>query len=202
MASDLIFGAQLPPLGPLTLDRSGREVGGLPAKEWDLAIIGGQTLPGHSKIVSGSIALKIDRKKKAGSSGANPTFHGLDPQPLELEVTTYNDADRDSLAAVVGSFIPTAAKEMKSYSFDHPAVWHLGLSNVIVQKVGAFIIVSPGVTKMHIGLLHWILPSGPSVTKTPKTAIGKVPDNRTGANKKPTEQPGFGGPPPGLKPDR
>jgi len=196
--SDDTFGPKIfPPLGPYG---SG---GAIEATGWDRAMIAGQVVPGQSRITNGGILIKIQKKSKDGANGANPTLHGLDPQPIDMEITTHSNDEREALASMVAGLVPKITKnkklDPKPVSFDHPSVRHLGIGTVLLIKVGAFIVVSPNVAKLAIGLIHW-MPATDGATTGQFTAPKRTIDNeRKGTNKKPTEQPGFGGPPAGLK---
>ena len=86
----------LPPLAPA---RGG--VTQSNPKGWDKLVLGGWTLPGFAKVTRANLRTKIDQKKKPGH-GANPTLYGLIPQPVEVELTTYSDADREQLMNILG----------------------------------------------------------------------------------------------------
>lgn len=89
---------------------------------WDLAVIGGEKVPGHSYITSGGVHLKEDQKKKAGVHGGNPTYHGIDPQKFELVVNVWTDEQIAKLAELCAKWVPSTANEPKGVLVDHPAI--------------------------------------------------------------------------------
>lgn len=185
-----------PPLGPA--NGSG---GALNPKGWDRCTLGGQVVPGFCRITKGGIELKADKKPKAGADGANPTFHGIDPQGVDLEITTYSDEDRESLIAVVGPLIPQPGSKPKPVSIDHPSLRPIFITAVQITGASALIYEGPMKAKMTLRMLHWLPTTNASATGTPKGAPQrKPPNNRKGANPAPTAQPGVANPPAGLKP--
>lgn len=151
---------------------------------WDRCEIGGLVLPGHCKVTKAEIMLKIDFKKKPGSNVTKPTFHGVDPQPLELELKTFSDLDRETFSDQCAAFLPSGKNAPDPLKFDHPAVRHLLIDTVQVIKVHQFSPVEgkPGVATVKIDLLHWTPApkKDKNATKTPATR--KVKNARTGAN--------------------
>lgn len=184
-----------PPLGPAKV------AGGIKPTGWDRCVIGGQVLPALCSVLRGGVKLKEDPKKKAGADGERPTYHGLDPQPLELECETYSDDDREDLAGIMAPLTPVQDRPPKPVSFDHPSVRHLGISTVTIVEVGALMPVKPGVAKMRIGFKHWLPPKSPkkSATATPTRAVRNVrkeaAQKAAPSNPKPTAQAGAGKPP-------
>jgi hypothetical protein len=184
-----------PPLGPAKVS------GGISPKGWDRCVLAGQVLPAHASILRGGIKLKADPKKKAGADGTRPCYHGLDPQPLQVELETYSDDDRESLAAMLATVVPVADRQPKPVSIDHPSIRHLGITAVQIVGVGPFIPVKPGVAKVLLDMEHWQPPKSPSkvATFTPTRAVRNLrkeaADKATPPNPKPTQRAGFGGPP-------
>jgi hypothetical protein len=184
-----------PPLGPAKM------AGEIAPTGWDRAVIAGQVLPAHCSVMHGEIRLKEDPKSKAGADGCRPTFHGMDPRPLQLEAITYSDEDREQLASILAPLKPLQDRAPQPVSFDHPSVRHLGITTVTIVGISALIVVGPGVAKLSIEFKHWLPPKSPtnSATTTPKRAVRNV--RREAArqadppNPLPTAQPGPWRPP-------
>jgi len=202
------LGLFFPPLGP-----AGGSSGPVVPRGWDRCVLGGDVMPGFSRITRGGIALKVDKKKKAGAHGANPTFHGIDPQPIQLEVETFSDVDREALAKIsLGirakmekTAKQSAAEQQKDplpMSIDHPSLRAIGVTSVVVMGMSAMIVLGPMKAKQTFELLDWLPTTKELATVTPTTAPTRKPKIvRAGSseNVPPTKQPGFGGPPPGLR---
>lgn len=185
--------SMFPPLGPAT------SVQAIDPQGWDRCTLAGNVIPGFCRIVRGSVRLKIQRKRAKGSDGENPTFCGMDPQPIELEIMTFSDNDREELSGVVGRFIPIPGKAPDPVSIDHPSLRMLGISLVIFTGMSALMNVGPMRARMTIEMLHWLPASKKVAVKTFKGApTRKFANNRATENESPTQQPGFGGPPPSL----
>jgi hypothetical protein len=185
-----------PPLGPA----NGASKPSAP-QGWDRCTLADKVLPGFSRITKGAIRLKIDKKSKAGADGAYPTCHGLEPQPIELEITTYNDDDREELAGIAAGLIPMAGRTPAPVSIDHPSLRPLGISMVLIVGVSPLMVVKPMRARMTFDLLHWLPPPSKPATKTPKGApVRKVQNVGPAANVAPHQQAGVGAPPAGLKP--
>lgn len=185
-----------PPLGPPKM------AGAVNPKGWDRCALAGQVLPGHASILRGGIKLKKDHKPKSGADGCRPTYHGIDPGELELEVITYSDDDREALAGIVATVMPVPGKEPKPVSIDYPGIRHLGISTVLVIGVSALIPIGPGVAKMTLQLDHWMPPKASSkiATKTPTRAVRNARKEaaQKNSNPSPTAQKGPGPTPTGA----
>lgn len=160
---------------------------------WDLVTLGGVKLPGRSRIVSGGVELKEDPKKKAGSSGTRPTYHGLDPQHIVIENEQFSDAQRDALQTACAKLLPKHGQESKQkpVALVHPSTAHLP-DIVQVMVLGGTALIQAGargVTKMTFKCRHWLAPKS-GATATPKaptrsisnsrsTLVNPLPDNAT-----------------------
>ena len=157
-------------------------------------------MPGFCKILNADVVLKLDKKAKNGADGANPTIRGMDPQPLMMEIMTYNDQDREQLASLIAPYVPVPGVKPKPVAIDHPSLRIIRVFAVIVQGAGALIPIE-GTTKakMTLHLQHWLPSKNKSATNTPKGApVRKVKNVRkapTADNPKPTQRAGFGSPP-------
>lgn len=184
-----------PPLGPAKM------AGGITPTGWDRCVIAGQVLPAMCSVVHGMIRLKEDPKDKAGADGCRPTYHGLAPQPLQLEVIAHSDDDREQVASILAPLKPLQDRQPKPVSFDHPSVRDLGITNVVIVGIGAWIVIGPGVTKRVIDFKHWQPPKSPtkSATGTPTRAVrnarGEAAQKAAPSNPKPTAQADLGQPP-------
>lgn len=201
--------ARLPRLGPAN-------GGPLYLDGWDLGVIGGHKIPGKSRVTGGKLRMKHDKKPKAGADGANPTFHGIDPQEFTLEIEVWTDAQLANLVQVVLADIlpkpwskpatPPPGQTSSPYPapvpFNHPDL--LSLSSVaqmtmVVLGGTPFKRVSTNVLQMTLELLHW-LPAPATKTSQASTPLQKVPNKRAAAdaaaqNPAPHTQAGFGAPP-------
>jgi hypothetical protein len=188
----------LPTLGP------GRgSSGAIAPKGWDRCVLADQVIPGFARITRGEIRLKTDKKQKSGADGCNPTFHGMDPQAIELEIITFSDEDREALVDIIAPLVPQPGKKPAPVSIDHPSLRILNVSAVQIIGAGALIPVEgkPMRARMQLHMLHWLPTSNQNATTTPAGAPKrKIPNARTRANPAPTQQPGFGAPPAGLQP--
>lgn len=176
-----------PPLGPATGLKPYKPTG------WYRCVLQGKVLPCQARITRASCKLKRDGKPKKGTDGANPTYSGLDPQPLELELTTFTDADREQLANVLSPYIPTPGVKPKSVSIDHPSLRLIRVSAVDIIGASA-LLPEPGTTKakMTLELVHSLPAKKGNATTTPKGTPLRTPSNvRLVANPKPTQQPGL-----------
>lgn len=186
-----------PPLGPATTQPQ------VDPKGWDRATLAGQVVPGFCRILNADVKFKIDPKKKNGADGDNPTIRGFDPRPLMMEIMTYNDADREALASLIGPYVPIPGVTPKPVAIDHPSLRIIRVYAVIVQGASALIPIE-GTTKakMTIDMQHWVPAKQKNATHTPKGApVRKVANTRKKAgadNPPPTQQKGFGAPPASL----
>lgn len=170
-----------PPLGPATTQVA------LEPQGWDRCLLAGKVLPAHARVLQAYCELKRDPKKKKGTDGANPTYNGMDPQPLQLELTTYNDEDREALASILLQYVPKPGRKPESVSIDHPSLRILGIDAVDIIGAGALIPVQgTHVTKMILKLVHSLPAKKGNATTTPKpTPVRKPANVRNGAKKNP-----------------
>lgn len=178
---------------------------------WHTLKIGGTTLPGKWRVLSGGVKLKIDPKKKAGVDGGNPVFHGMNPQGFEIEGEQYSDDERDALQSIFGdpntSLMPQPGKTQNQYplQLQHPSVLHFGYAiNVMVVGVGILEHSGPGTTKIKISLQHWLQPkSGSSASQQPNKARRAVNNDLGKSSQKnspPSQQQDVAGPPKNFTP--
>jgi hypothetical protein len=186
-----------PPLAP-----SGCAAGPLYGTGWDRGALGGILVPGRCRVVMGCIKVKRDKKSKKGADGSNPTQSGIDPQPIELEVTMWTDAHLAEFKKLCDQLLPQAGVKRKPVSLDHPDLYHLG-SIVNVEVLGASALMRQGRTRIcKLQLHHW-MPStskgGKDATSTPTRAVRNArreqAEKRNPPNPPPTLQSGFGSPP-------
>jgi hypothetical protein len=184
-----------PPLGPAT------SLGAVDPQGWDRCVLGGKVIPGFCRITRANCKLKQDKKPKNGADGGNPTYRGLDPQPLELEIETFTDEDREQLAVILGPLIPQPGGQPKPVSIDHPSLRILRISAVQVIGAGGLMPI-PGTTraKMTVDLEHSLPARKKNATTTPKGAPTRKTENTRKKATPPTQQPGFAAPPPNTGP--
>src|SRR4051812_13130361 len=113
-------GPQLfPPLGPAKVS------GGINPEGWDRLVLNGEVCPALATITRGGIKLKEDKKDKAGADGTRPTYHGIEPQALGVDLETYSDDDREALAGILAKLAPLPDRPPRPISIDHPSIRHL-----------------------------------------------------------------------------
>lgn len=182
--------SSFPPLGPAT-DTALSQPLSLPG--WDAVKLGGNTLPGKCRVSRGSLVLKIDRKKKPGVHGGNPTLQGINPQEFEIEVTVWTNDQLDALLDVCKQILPQPNQTTQlPLVLDNAAIKHLGVIKVLVLGCGILEHAGVGMRKLAIHLQHWLPSTGKkSVTSTP-TRAQRVKNDRDRAaptqNPLPTDQ--------------
>jgi hypothetical protein len=164
-------------------------------------------LPGKWRVTSGRVLLKHDKKTKAGVDGANPVFHGLDPQAFELEGEQFNEDERNAVANLLQQIGPQPgqAQNQPPLQLQHPAVTSIGFAIFVkVIGVGVFEHTGPCTTRVKLSLLHW-LPAGKNA---PNATVQDTSGQRTKkklpaglgaqsqANPPPSQQANAAAPPP------
>ncbi len=177
----------------------------VPTHPWDLIKLGGYALPGHARISSGGVEMKVDRKGAPGRDGASPTAQGMDPKPLSIEVFIWTVEQADALERVIVQVGPIPGGTAQAISIDAQALRHLPISSVMVTGVTALMPANEGGAtgkKCAIQCLHWLAPpkgANKTATKTPTRSVGnKITDDANKKNPKnppPTQQQGFSDPP-------
>lgn len=184
-----------PPLGPATSQPQ------VDPQGWNRCTLGGQVVPGFCVIPDSMCGLKKDPKQKNGADGGNSTYRGMDGKPLRMEITTFNDLDREALASLIGPYVPVPGFEPKPVAIDHPTLRIIRVFAVVIEAASGLVPVE-GTTKakMTLHMTHWLPSKQKDATKTPKGAPVRKPPNLRKKpqqdNPKPTQQKGFASPPP------
>jgi len=174
---------------------------------WDRLDVGNFTMPGRWQMTGGSIKLKIDHKAKAGVHGANPTAHGLDPQPFEAEGYFWTDDQLVQLLQILPQILPLPGQTPKPFYIAHADILHLGVAvNMLITGAGA--LQREGTARrLKIYMLHWMPATSPKNQKAQSTPVRQVKNlraeaaaQRTPPNPLPTSQPGLVGPPVSFQP--
>src|SRR5262245_15717052 len=163
---------------PVRLAPAGGASGPLYCKGWDLGVLGGEKIPGRTRVTRGGIRLKTDKKPKLGQDGNRPTFHGVEPDgEIEIEIINWTDEQMEVLDALGDKHWPRPGVQRQPEAFEHPALRSLGTQRVFVQvvKVPVYALATDyGVSGRKLLVsLYWWLPtprSGKQATSTPKTA--------------------------------
>ena len=175
-----------------------------PERDWDRVILQGNVIPcHHARITQGHVKLAVDKKKTLGGNGANPTYHGIDPQSLIIEVffTTLEQIQKFKLLCdQIGPSINADPAKQVPVQIYAQQLQHLGaITNVKVTGITA--IEGDSIKRCRIMCDHWLKPpvnkAGPSASKT---VTYKYPSNKVltdtinrKANPKPSAQGGFCG---------
>jgi hypothetical protein len=190
--------SRLPPLGPpiqrtVTYDPEG----------WDRLVLGPYVFPAQATVVKGGIELKLDPKKKSGTHGTTPTTHGLDPQPVEVELLTTTNQDRDLCCDILDKILPQPNAKPKPYAIQHAQIAHLRIASVLVLGCSHWQFVGPMQAKIQLKMIHWLPPKagatntakGAPVRQPPNVRGGGQPENFVEKNPPPTGQPDVWAPP-------
>jgi hypothetical protein len=194
----------LPPLAP-----TGGSGGPAYGKGWDLLKLGGVTMPGLWKVVSGGVRIKLDEKKKPGADGGNPVMHGMNAQAFEVEGRQWTDEQRALLVDSLTTLLPQpgASQNQIPIQLQHPSVYHFGFAiNVIIVGCGILEYVSPCETKLRISLHHWLpqkanaKPATTQPTYSTRSKVTDAKDKQNPPNPPPHTVPGAAGPPAAFSP--
>ena len=122
-----------------------------PLNRWDLCILDGKPLPGIARCKA-KPQRKIDKKSKAGTDGSNPTVHGYDPGPVEIELTIWHPAQLAILGKLMDRYWPPLAKlfvknkktgkisgNVRPFKVYHPELDFLRIDEVLIQSVSTLL---------------------------------------------------------------
>ena len=105
---------------------------------WDVVRLLGNPLPGICRVTVES-SRRVQHRKSDGTDGATPTFRGLNPAKVNIEVDIWTPAQHDIWNnEVVPRIWPLAGKDItKLGALDivHPATQGLGIKSVIVESL-------------------------------------------------------------------
>lgn len=182
-------------LGPLT-----------PKRTWDQVSLGNVTIPcHHASISEGGLKLAVDKKKTLGGNGSNPTYHGIDPFPLGIDVffTTVEQisAFYEQIVKPLGPSISVDPAKAEPVLIDAMQLRHLdAIQAVKIKHISAIMDGAPGWKKCRIVCDHWLKGPSPKSAKANATvtyagSTGNVITDKTAAasNPKPSAQPNFAG---------
>lgn len=167
----------------------------VPTKPWDRVRLGGFVLPCHHAVISvAGVALREDRKGGAGQSGALPTYHGMDPQPVTIDVFFSTVEQANSFANTLPFFAPLPGIPVRVVAIEAQAIDGLPISSVAVHAVSGMIDAAP-FKRCTITTRHWMSPQKHkgSATSTPKHDVGnkRAEEDAAKQNPRPTAQPNF-----------
>jgi len=94
----------------------GRSAGSLYATGWDLTIVGGDKLPGISRIDNPSVMLRRDPNRRPGVNGGRPVYLGLDEQTIQIICIVWTEEQRLKLTELCAKFAPVPGVVPKNYS--------------------------------------------------------------------------------------
>lgn len=176
----------------------------LPTHPWDRIALGGQVIPcHHARITSGGLALLVDKKKTLGGNGGHPTYHGIDPHSIDVDVffSTVEQA-REFAFVIAASFGPSIKGDAPVIPIEAQQLQHLGcLTTVKIRAIEAM--TESGIYKVvKMKLDHWLNPpavKGKSVSSSHKKPINNAVTEAAAlkANPKPAAVAGFCGAPGG-----
>lgn len=150
-----------------------------PTNPWDVCILDGKILPGIAR-VKAKPERKVDRKNKAGTDGSNPTVHGYNPGPVEIELIFWLPSQLFELVEQFKTLWPPLAKgKQKPVKIYHPALELVRISQVLIMGIttpedGPVV----GSKKIMIHALEFNPSIPKSVTNTPKAPTPDVVDPR------------------------
>ena len=175
-----------------------------PEREWDRIYLQGTIIPcHHARIVEAGLRLAVDKKKTLGGNGANPTYHGIDPHPIGIEVffTTLEQLQKfqqmcDRLGPSINND-PAQASPVQIYS---QQLQHLtAIKHIKIRHITA--IEGDSIKRCRIMGDHWLKPPVDNTGKKASATVtyGYPKDKLTtdtiaaAANPKPSTQTGFCG---------
>jgi hypothetical protein len=147
---------------------------------WQTVRLAGQPLPGKAEVLGGSASRRVDVKNAPGADGAGITDRGLEPSRFKVRVTLWTAEHLAAWERRLPRIQPRAGKGgLQRASIYHPALAHLGITEVCITQVSA---LQPGSTVgtyvSEIDCLQW-LPPGKNVTKTITKSTPSIPDVET-----------------------
>lgn len=166
-----------------------------PPKPWDQVRLGGMLLPCHHAVITaGGVELREDKKGGAGESGALPTYHGMDPKPITIDVYFNTVEQANRFNNMLPFFGPIPGIPTRVVSIEAQALAHLPITAVAVRAVGA-LLDAPPYKRITISCRHWLSSekTKKKVTKTPTEETGNVrrDEAERAANPRPTSQAAF-----------
>lgn len=175
----------------------------IPTHPWDRVSLAGQVIPcHHARVIQGRLGLCVDKKKTLGGDGSHPTYHGIDPEPLQLVVYFSTVEQLRDFAELVKGIGPDVKVDPKPVPIDSQQLQHLAsLTSVVIRSVGT--VEDAGIYKrVALVLDHWLAPpSKKNKTRTPSVTYKRPVNALTGQgitavdklNTKPSAQGGFCG---------
>lgn len=147
---------------------------------WDRVLIGGDPLPGRVEVVRGGIEVRRDKPKPTGKNGGRQsTYHGSDPEDVEIEVHCWLDKHFSYMDAFLKKHgPPTNGDAPRPTSIDAAALRHLPIRYVAIVKVSQWA-DSPKVTRGK--MLRLVLDAFTSAN-TKKTVTAQPKPKRKIAN--------------------
>jgi len=166
-----------------------------PTRPWDRIKLGGFVLPcHHAAITSGGVELRADKKGGTGQNGAMPTFHGMDPKPLTIDLYFSTVEQADAFARIYPFLCPIPGVATHSVDIEAQAIDDLPITAVAVTGCSA-LLEAGNYKKRTLNCLHWLSAAAnkKKVTGTPQASFTNIIDEEQAraSNPKPSAQPGF-----------
>ena len=121
---------------------------------WDRVKLGPYVLPG-TWTVGGAVDRRIDVKKAKGADGARFRDQGYIPAPITLTGTLIGASDWNEMVQALKVLTPRKrGVSLDPLAVEHPAFTMLGITNVLVKKVGAPQL-DGGRIRISIDVLEW-----------------------------------------------
>lgn len=96
--------------------RFSKPAGTLYAKGWDLTILGGDRLPGITRIEGAALMLRRDSNGRPGTNGGRPVYHGLEEQTVKIIVIVWTNEQLAALEEIIAKHAPVPGVEPKNLS--------------------------------------------------------------------------------------
>ena len=175
-------------IGPLT-----------PSKPWDQVRIGGFLLPCHHAVITaGGVELREDKKGGTGQSGASLTYHGMDPQPVTIDVFFSTVEQANNFTGVIALVGPLPGVPPRAFSIEAQALEGSAITAVTVRKVSALLDALP-FKRITVTCRHFLPPEktkNKPVTGSPKASTDNLRSEEAARlqNPPPSARPGYGAP--------
>lgn len=143
--------------------------------EWDTLLISGMAMPGLATVTVSEISRRLQNKKENGSDGSSPTFRGLNPAKVEIELLLWTPDQLRTWEAMLPVIFPRAGKGTNGLSgldISHPNTALCGIRAIVIESVtGLMPGPSHGTKAVKLKCFEFMPPKKAKAVKTVVSAV-------------------------------
>ena len=136
---------------------------------WDVINIAAFVLP-CTELPKAEVGRKLDSRSAPGSDGGTLVDKGRDLATVALSVRLWTEEHFRLWDALVQQILPRPGRTRDAIGVEHPALRQLGITSIVVEKIGSVEYEGRGLFKASIKAMEYRPPPPRNVTRRPASA--------------------------------